>query len=247
MTKFFQDLLLEQQAIYTLWGSKPVTRVILYEYPEEEIQAYLQTLSKEEINSSRIVTNYDLPENWKKWEKVQNKFHMHRYLLFEAKWQREPNVKFIYLVDILQTAILLQENYELFRKAVGSDFDPLAEVLRLNDDKNPTFFSKIESNALLSGLLFGYGKENVYAYHWKHRQSESSCESFFKNLQSKSSNTLLTGSKKRTLRNLTIPSFISFDSRDTAIKKFESEKREIQKQYRGKDFLETTLNQLTRS
>ena len=40
MAKFFQDLLLEEGAIFTLWGSKPITRIILYHYTDVEIKKY---------------------------------------------------------------------------------------------------------------------------------------------------------------------------------------------------------------
>lgn len=245
MTKFFRDIMLEENCIYTLWGSKPMTRIIIYKYPEEMVKEYLESLSKEDMKNARIISKYDLPENWERWEEIKDRFPLKRYMLFEVKWQNEPHVKILYFVDILKTALVLQEHYLEFREYVGFDFDPMEVVLEMKDP-SPLFWEKIQTNSLLWGLLFGYGKENAYAFHWKYSAHSDRVEDFFGRLKGDFSCESLNGSAKRRLSNLEIPSFISFQTSDPMVKKYSDEKSEIQGIYRGKDFLDTTLDQLVK-
>lgn len=240
--KFFKDLFLEEGAIYTLWGSKPITRIILYEYSEEEVDNYNKSLTQNEIKNSRIRMNYDLPVNWKKWKAIEDRFPMKRYMLFEAKWHDDPEVKFIYFVDILKTALILQEYYEEFRKVVGFDFNPVKEVYKMKED-DPIFWKKLNSS--LWGLLFGYGKHNSYAFYWKNFDHTRETENFFTNLEGKSSNNQgLIGNQNRTLKNLGIPSFISFFSNDPVVEEYQKEKEFIQKTYKHRCFIKKTIDRL---
>ena len=68
-----------------------------------------------------ISEQYDLPKNWEKWEKISSRFPMKRYLLFKSHTSEDENVSFVYFVDVLKTAALMQDHYDLFRKAVGFD------------------------------------------------------------------------------------------------------------------------------
>ena len=82
MTKFFDDLLFQEGAVYSLWGSKPITEIALYHYSKEELAAIQESLSKEDLQNCYVIDNYDLPANWEKWEKIQSRFPIKRYLFF---------------------------------------------------------------------------------------------------------------------------------------------------------------------
>lgn len=245
MTKFFSDLMLEEGCIYTLEGSKPITLTILYQYSDEIIKAYMDGLTKEDLKSARLISKYDLPENWEKWKKIASRFPMKRYMLVEAKWHHDPEAKFLYFVDILKTALTIQEHYKEFSDAVGYDFDPMKVVLEIQTADAP-FWKKIETNSLLWGILFGYGKENAYAFHWKYSHTDQLVANFFDQLKGNSSCEMMIGKKKRTLTNLEIPSFISFSTNDPVVRKYEGEREMIRKVYSQQDFLTTTLDLLMR-
>ncbi|MDN3507209.1 MAG: hypothetical protein P0S96_08285 [Simkaniaceae bacterium] len=246
MTKFFSDLMLEEECIYTLGGSKPMTRVILYQYSEEKIKEYMDSLTKEDIKKSRLISNYDLPENWEKWKKVASRFPLKRYMLVEGQWHNKADVKFLYFVDVLKTAVTIQEHYREFSSAVGYDFDPMKVVLEMQTAEAP-FWKKIETNSLLWGILFGFGKENAYAYHWKYSNADQQVASFFDQLKGNFSCEMMTGKRKRTLNNLEIPSFISFTTNDPIVSQYEREREMIRKIYSQQDFLTTTLDLLTKN
>lgn len=238
MNKFFYDLMLEWGGIYTLWGSKPLTRIVLYQYSEEEIRTYQQSLSNKEKKNCRLI-KYDLPENWEKWELVKKRFPLKRYLLFK---QTESDVTFIYFLDILKTTIIIQENYEIFKREVGFDFDPPEIVLQIQNEDS-LFWKKVKKNSALLGLLFGYGKENSWGFHWKYFQAGTK-NPFAELPHSLSNEKSLCGKASINLQNFPIPSFASFDSGEIE-NQYKIEREKIRKIYRGRDFLKVTLEKLT--
>lgn len=169
LTKFFRDVMLEHSAIYTLWGSKPITEIIIERHSKEEAQAYYESLSEQEKQECWIVEDYDLLKNWGRWQQIQHRFPSTRYLFFECEWRNTSDALFVYFIDILKAAMTITENYPLFQKVVGVDFDPVAVVFEM-PNKESLFWNKISGNALLWGILFGFGKENAYAFHWKYME-----------------------------------------------------------------------------
>jgi hypothetical protein len=240
MFKFFHDLLFEEGICYTLWGSKPMTRVVLYHYTDEEIQNYYDSLPESEKQYCRISLDYDLPENWERWKKVSDRFPLNRYLFFEQTFEEDPTITFLYFVDILRTALLIQDNYSDFSKAVGFDFDPLEVVLEMPDSSSP-FWTKM--NALTWGLLFGYGKENASSFQWKHFSDGSKSSSFFSCIDCERSEKFAA---KKSQDTFDLPAFISFFENDPVVEKYKNERSTIQKIYKKEDLLEATLARLTR-
>lgn len=245
MTKFFNDILLEHSAIYTLWGSKPITEIVIEHHSEEEIKAYFDSLSEEEKKNCWIVNNYDLAENWEKWKKIHKFFPIKRHLFFQSDWRRTPDATFIYFVDILKTALTIEENYSLFRKQVGFDFDPTQVVFEMTMN-NSIFWEKINRNSLLWGILFGYGKENAYAFHWKYYEHSPNADTFFSSIKHEFSETIPFGELKIGLDNFEIPSFVSFNDNDEIIQRYRIEREKIRNNYKNKNFLDFTLKRLTR-
>lgn len=245
MTKFFKDMMLDERGVFTLMGSKPLTLIVLENYTEEEIQAHYASLSEEEKKNGRIVEKYDLPENWEKWEKVSARFPMKRYMLFKSGMYENPNATFVFFVDILKTTMVIQENYEIFQKAVGFDFIPIEVVLEMKI-KGSKFWERVNGNSYLWGILFGYGRSNAFAFHWKHFDHPKISENFFESLNPDFSEEPLRGKVEITLKNFQIPAFVSFVDNDPTIEAYKKERERIQEMFKGKDFLDHTLQRLTR-
>lgn len=247
MRKFFHDLLFVEQGVYTLWGSKPITRIVLYHYTQEEVDAWLKTLPKEALDNGYVMENYDLPENWEKWEKISSRFPAKRYLFFKDEFDEENKVSFVYLIDILRTALVIQDNYELFRKEVDFDFHPLEIVLEM-PNRSSEFWKKLKNSknaALLWGILFGYGKENATIFNWKYFDYPVMAKSFMESLPSHLSYIQPKGRIKLSISNFEIPSFISFTDDDKMIVRYSLEREKIKKIYQNNDLLEITLKKLT--
>jgi hypothetical protein len=249
MGKFFHDLLFGEGVAFTLWGTKPITEIVLYHYTDEEMTAMLRETSKEERENCYVNDNYDLPDNWEKWEKVQSRFPIKKYLIFRSRFNEDGKISFVYFVDILKTATLIQSNYELFRRAVEFDFHPFEVVLDMQNRESP-FWQKVRSSKespLLWGLLFGYGKMNSLAYYWKYFDCPHSCEDRLKSFPSQFSNPSPRGQVRLSEKNFLIPAFISFSEDDEVIRRYQGERERIKNAYKGDDRLQFVLNQLTSS
>ncbi len=247
MDKFFNDLLFVEGAAYTLFGSKPITEIILSHYTEEELAVFLSGLPKEEQENCFLVENYDLPENWEKWERISSRFLIKKYLLFRSHFDEDGKASFVYFVDILKTASVIESNYELFRRTVGFDFHPLEVTLDM-PSKDSTFWKNVRASkesALLWGLLFGFGRVNSYAFHWKYFDCPESCKKLIEALPIRFSNPPPRGQVQISLKNLRLPSFASFIDEDKMITRYEGERKKIQKIYQQKDCLDLTLEKLT--
>lgn len=243
MTAFFHDLLLVEGGVYTLLGSKPITRISLESFTEEEKHAYYASLSKDELDNAQIIDNYSLPQNWEKWKKISDRFPFKRYILLEK--ESEEHVKFLYFVNIFQTAIKIQENYEAFRRVVKVDFNPLEVVLEIQD-KNSKFWDAIDGNSLLWGLLLGYGKVNSYGFFWKHEDASPRITNFMSSLKESHRDSEFVGKVEFSPENFDIPPFISFESHDGTINHYKYEQETIKKMYERRDFLEFTLDVLVK-
>lgn len=243
LSEFFKNIMLNNHGIYTLWGSKPITLIVIDDYTKEEREAFFQSLSDAEKKEYFSIESSDLLDDWKKWEKISYRFPMNRYVLFKTDLFDEPHTVFVLLVDMLKTATTIQEHYTQFREVVGFDFSPLEMALEIKQ-KDSKFWKKIENSYLL-GLLFGYGKTNSTLFHWKHFDHPQSCDEFCKNMQTLFSNERKAGYIKYTIDNFDIPDFISFDDNDLIIEKYKEERTKIQQLYKGKDFLNMTLKKLT--
>lgn len=249
MGKFFDDLLFVEGGAYTVWGSKPITEIVLYHYTDEEMNEMLKGVPQEDKKNCYVEDSYDLPLNWEKWEKICSRFPMKKYLIFRSHYDEDGKASFVYIVDILKTAVVLESNYELFQKAVGFDFHPLEAVLNM-PNRESAFWQKIrqsKNSSLLWGLLFGYGKMNAYAFYWKHFNCPQSCRDAIQSYPHTFSNPPLQGQVRISIDNFIIPSFISFSDEDDTIARYVAERDKIKKTYRTKDRLQLTLHKLTGS
>lgn len=242
LTQFFTDIMLTEHGIYTLCGSsKPITLIVVDTYSEKEIKAFFNALTEEEKKEYFEIEGYSLPETWQKWEEISRRFSMPRFRLFKTDLFQSPDAFFVLFVDILKTALIIQENYGLFQKAVKFDFHPLEVALEI-DKSDSKFWKNIEGHSNLFGLLFGYGKTNSTIFHWKHPKA---CEEFCQKIPSSSSREQIKGKVKFSIDHFDIPSFISFGEYDEVVEKYKEERSRIKQMYQGHDFLDLTLKKLT--
>jgi hypothetical protein len=244
LTQFFEDVMLCERGIYTLWGSKPLTMIAIEQYSDEEKKAFYGSLSEEEKKDYFICLGYSLDKTWFQWEKIQHRFPMNRYMLFKVDQFQEDHVFFILFIDILKTAAIIQDNYDAFRKAIGEDFHPLELTLNMRN-KDSVLLKKISGNAHLWGILFGYGKMNSYLFQWQNYDHPESCNKFCENIVSFFSKDPIKGHIKYTIKEFSIPGFKSFNEIDPVVSNYREERNRIKETYKGKDFLELTLKKLT--
>lgn len=242
MEKFFKDVMLDNTAIYTLWGTKPMTDIHIHYHSKEEVQAFFDGLSEEEKKTVIVIENYDLPENWVKWEQIRSRYPMKNYLFFKKADPEDPKFARITLVNIKEMTFLLLRNYDIFKQETGVNFDPFQVVFEIENDSE--FWSAALNNSALIGMLYGFGLENSYSFKWKYGKHPEICNTFCDSLKFKFSDENIMGNTS--LSHFSLPIFASFSSgKDLVIEKYESEREAIKKYYKGRDFLNLTLQKLT--
>jgi hypothetical protein len=245
MENFFRGIMIQEGAVYTLFGSKPMTKIYINYYTEEEKKNLINEMSKEQKENAIWCTDYRLADNWEKWMQIRQRFQINRYLLFKKQSPNNAKLANLYFVDIVKLATVLQEHYELFSRETGMDFDPLEVVFEIEQGSEfwDEVFEKSIDNAALTGILFGYGIKNAFCFQWKHCPSlafEKVAGEMDSHLNKEK---MLAGDA--TIDHLLLPSFVSFFDEDEMIEKYTKERERIKKNYRGKDFLDTTMRKLT--
>lgn len=250
---------------------KKHTYFLLNRNNKKDMEFYEKLSSLEKEEKAYLIAEkdfiYHIEDLWDKWEKLQDRFSIKKkFLLVKKEWPMDswknlfPRCKAIYdvfFVDVFKTALVIQENYELFRHVVGYDFDPLEVVFEL-ENNHSKFWDKLRGEegwryATLWGLLYGFGRENAFFYTWKgrHAKEPNRIEQeklWAASLQSKSSckkRPVRTEKNAFTISNFTIPIFKSFMENDPVVAKYEAERKNIRQLYKGKDFVACTLELLT--
>ncbi len=235
MEPFFRGVMLQHQAIYTLCGSKPMTMISL----EDEARSN----DDHKLKKNRIVMeDYHLLQNWENWEQVKSKFQFSRYAFFKKEDSADTKSTTIYFADLTKVALILQENYNTFKRETGLDFDPLKESLKIQNGSE--FWDKTFGNPALLGILLGYGIKNSFCFQWKYGDLPEGHQQLAETLVFQFSDKPQGG--KATFDKLSLPIFASFSQgEDEVIEKYKREREVIQASYEDKDFLNLTLQKLT--
>lgn len=245
LESLFSHLLLHEGGAYTLFGSKPISFEIFSEISTEEKQEFF-TLSSHPV----IKNELNFFENWNVWERLKNQYPMSRFLLFQRRPPSfSPAKSAVFLVNVTATACALQKHYQKFREVVGKEFDPLDVVFEIQNHDS-SFWNTVLDREDLLGILLGYGEENAWLFvkikAWEEKApQENDLKARFLaslSLQSAGSNSLSSFDVS-----FPLPCFGCYASEESSnlIKKYENERIAIKKAYRGKDFVQVTLDKLT--
>jgi hypothetical protein len=271
---FFRLLIFENYGGFVLFGSKPLCEMHLSD--EESIEA--EAAYKKWFNSlpdskrAEIEAVINKPRNkanrvkvlernpyrgWLSLEKVRENLRIKNFIIrlvpvyFPDSDEWIPGSYELVLINVQQTALILAENYEIFKNAADMDFQPLQAVF---EAKNPDslFWKNIFSlkNHLVKGLLFGFGLKNSIFFHWRqlcsHAQGVLISEDISEYLQDHhfELSTAPVEFSQGSLSNFTTPVFRTIAGDDTA-EKYIKEKAAIEKVYRGQDIVEVTLRRLS--
>jgi hypothetical protein len=254
----FHQIMDNESGAYVLFGSKPLCtgyldarkRSKFWRDPDRGWRAWEKV--KQNFPANRYILTKRL---------------MDIEIIDEGKIVHLP-LHYILFADVLKTAYVLAENYDFFKSLAGRDFHPLEIVFEL-ENPDSSFWSKIFSEKreeipspeekrdanMALGLLFGFGKRNTFVYTWKGDVGKKEGRlgellqkvpyqgSF--NDRDKSSVLWSQIFQEEGLDTFLIPGFVTFEEDDTAAR-YKKERKKIQEMYRGRDFLEVTVNQLCR-
>lgn len=265
-------LIFENHGAFVLFGSKPLCEVCVMDTDDCEVdeakhQQLLESMSLEEraeyecalkkLESQRGQEKEIFARNpykgWLALEKVIKDLNIKRYILVvdhEGMYGVRCDRTLI-LANVQRVALVLAENYPIFREASGMDFHPLEMALELKDPHS-LFWNHVfkGDNHLTKGLLFGFGRKNAFFgdLEFKQRSKRPSLQlseqaiSYLKNIPLKPSTSRVKIGEGGP-SNFTIPIFGAVED-DEMIGLYEKEKKEIEKIYHGKDFVAITLQRL---
>lgn len=257
---FFRWLVFENQGAFVLFGSKPMCIMSLRDIDtpidRDKFQIWFNSLPEDEkakvesvLSQAKSVPKleHNPYRGWMVLQKALKNLKMRDYLFRLVPLLNAGHYDLV-LIDIQRTALVLAENYSIFKEASGGmDFHPLQAVFELQDPDS-VFWKNIFSlqNHLAKGLLFGYGLKNSLFGHWSFSSSQGKLTLPSEKYREKIEDYLKGTSFKPTMpnqssiSNLTIPLF-GMVAGDKTAKKYAKEKAAIEKIYRGKDIVEVTL------
>lgn len=244
---FLKNVMIREGGLFVLMGSKPMsTFPIDNGYPETEEESkkyyveYLTLLKKE--NSSSLLTYEDFSE------KCKNNIHLHTRSLWDT-WQKRmknyvgPRYQFVVrkspfgqgrqgglFINIPNTLLTLKCYYQEFAEIYGAPFDP-EQVLNEIGNENSSFWEHIFQSNYAQGLLLGYGRNNSFAFSWQITNHLS----FFP-ITNKEQQVEPLLKSSITLSDLPLPPICVYSVGDRVLANYKKERKEILKQFQGKDF-----------
>jgi hypothetical protein len=254
MSEFFTDFFLKGGAIYTLFGSKPMSQITIDTGSEKQwLESAAPYLHKEEEKRKKEIINqikqhhqeYHLPQNWEKWTAWKKKYPHSCFLFAKRSVDENPYLFDVYIINAPEVAWTLQKHYSLFSRELKMEFDPIEVTLEF-EDPNSVFWGKILSNHLLQGILLGYGERNAYFFSRRVAQRDKH-EKDFNACMSDSSSSDKNRREGDTIETLQLPLFRSYEpayGEDPVVVKYEKERQMIQQLLKNKDFVEEALNRL---
>lgn len=244
--KFFQEFFFETASIYTLFGTKPMSEVLLVSATEQErlesFLPYLNTLDIKDRNEfiqelKKSSQSYDLDKNWDKWVKWKKQRGPSPFLF--VKRPIDDHLSSGYIINAQEVVWILRKHYDLFCRELGLEFDPLNAILDF-ENLQSVFWNKVFDSHLLQGILHGYGERNSYFFSEQMKLQKEDPHQFDRYC-------IFRGpSPKEKKEPLPLPMFRSYTTSgsDPVLVQYKEERRKIQQELKGKDFTQVVFSRL---
>lgn len=235
--KFLKHVMIENEGIYTLLGSKPMTTFSTSPFIDDEEKQVMYAAQSEQFKKYIFLKKFtpckaDCQQLWKDWKKVEKKYIGNQFLFVEfEKWEEGI------LINIPSVAFILNKYRDAFVKITGQQFDPNKVIYQIGKSSD-LFWSKVEENHYLLGLLLGFGEKNAQYFQWENDKG--------KHYQTRrlSAEDLVPDKNPRnlTIEDLIIPPFVIYTVIDDQVEKYKMEREQIVQLYQNQDFAEFTVN-----
>lgn len=257
LSYFFQELIIWGNFGYVLFGEKPMALDVI----ENEVNPFADLIQFKLYISPRRIKFVNGFKTWKKYEKF---FPTFRFVFLYEKDNRNNNQ----IILINKAAFIQQvenhiEDFEVVLNRSISGEELLNEGLC-----KPLIAEVLKNHDGLIGIVLGYGRNNSFLFHQRSQlSSEEDMKIFCDKHQFKSAwtdeefedyrkkfesiswvSSHITGSHMGNMELIALPGFGAvFHSSETQLlrQNYLNTRQFIIDHYKGKDFLETTLNALT--
>lgn len=219
----------ENGGVYVLLGSKPMIEFGIDPLPNEEEKKVIYEAKSELFRKHIPLTTFhpnreDCRKLWEDWKGLTAYCVSSSFLFLECE-----NHGYGFFIHIPKTVEILKTYQADFEQVIGSPIDPETLVYQFGNDKNPQW-RKILSSHYLMGLLYGFGEKNALNFARESRRRKH-----------------FPTRHRASIGNvppLPFPGFISYESPDPQVEKYEKEREMILEFFKDKDFTETTLRLL---
>lgn len=219
--RFIDHVMIRQEGIYTLMGSKPISWIDMsYIPPTLQERVDFWVCLSEECKMKYSVKDiafpkYHAPQILKEWEKIQNNYLGSNFRIVKDS---KNSIFFINLGLFLETS---QEHNEIFCRILGEKMSP-EKILDHFCDPDSPIGKKIKKNHLLLGLLLGYGLHNSSCFDAMMAEKEVP-----ENLSLWEYNPKPLCSLHPKIQDLNLPSFRIYKGGEDSIEKYEAERQDI--------------------
>jgi len=224
---FLYDFMIEEGGCYTLLGDKPMTSMLIMKAsPEKFAIEALSPKSRENVIfiENRVYKNFSV---WKKW--IDN-FKTNNFCFVEVDLPFDSSCSELFFINLRAAERIIGEHMDAFHQRMGSDWTSSFLVKRLKEGDRQ-LWQQLLVDHYLSGLLYGYGQENVLYF----------CETEGNRIFSHEIDEL----KEEDF--IPIPTYAVCKRQDPTTEKYRSEKTRIQNILRGKKLLDSIPPYLSES
>jgi hypothetical protein len=219
---FLNQFLFVEGAVYTLFGDKPITQMLIFIGTDAD----LPVLSEEELKTA--IPREDLsPETGPVWKHFVSKIPSKHFLFAERPCLRNPHFVLYSLLNIDRVKEVLSKHKLAFQKKTACSFD-IDKVIQEFSDPHSSFWNQVFLDHYLSGLLYGFGEENIV--HFLNRMEDQEIEARFSD----------ENDDEATPSKFPIPIF-AMSAQDKTSARYQEQRKIIQEIYRGKDIVDVTL------
>lgn len=221
---FLNELLFEEGGAYTLLGDKPITSLLIFSGNPSDVS--IENLSESSFQNIQYVEYYTA-DNWRLWKKHIDKLVLKKFRFIEFECPLDPSYTYVLFVNVEKTMEVIKNRWNVFKQRGQIPFESKQGFQDI-DTLPLAVWKKVLTDHYLSGLLYGYGEENI-SYFLKGDDEKVFSECFEGNIS---------------CEDFPIPIYASVKG-DQVSKEYIKQRAEIKKIFQGKDFVEVTLKKLT--
>lgn len=223
---FLNQFLFVNTAVYTLFGDKPISEMLIFIGTKND----LMELTEEELKMA-IPLDGSIVENWRVWKRYADKIHSKNFIITERPCFLDPSHAIYSLLNVKLVKEVLCQHRATFQEKIGRSFN-VDKVIEEFKDPSSYFWKKAFEDHYLSGLLFGYGQENIthFLNHMKIQDKKIQFSDVY--------------NPSATVNNFSIPSF-ALSPNDKTANLYSEQRTKIRSVYQYRNIIDVTIQRLT--
>ena len=223
---FLNRFLFVEGAVFSLFGDKPLSAMVLFTGNED----ILEDLTEEELRTAVFIDD-SICEDWQAWKDLTARMPSKNFLFAERPCVGDPHHVLYFLMNVGRVKEILHENRLAFQTRTGTQFES-DKVIRDFSNPKSIFWDRVFEDHYLSGLLFGYGEENI-AHFLGRTIDRKSSRQFSDEFDAAATSTKFS-----------IP-ILAVSEQDKTSARYREQRKKIQSIYLGKDIVNVTIKRLT--